>query len=344
MKDVKPIFKDHTGRWRPVNQEEKFDKLTMQEFIDEYSSNEFTKLLKLHGHEKIEDTHITKTSTYELEGACQSYGACSNCSGVSCCLVLVPNPVYNAIEQSIQYHEFPNPPEVNPGEVVMAYLQWQMKSRGTNEWNLFPAKYKTEYISSYNTYMLNGWIYDCRQIWILAPSPEASRGNDVDTLANEAYPFTNSLSRIMFDLLEVTGFQQSAFKEGWNARGKHNTPSDHITDIGVSAEEVLDILIDSLSGWTDRRKQKVLAAMEQYATLKSQSVLQDKEQQINDLISLNDQITETYTNQLSDKDKEIAGLKQALQLIEEKSDYIGVKEPSFREINELASNALKEKP
>ncbi|HTJ53321.1 MAG TPA: hypothetical protein VL443_27890 [Cyclobacteriaceae bacterium] len=165
----------------------------------------------------------------------------------------------------------------------------------------------------------------CLKLTYFTPSPEASRGNDVR--GKDA----NIKSIDMSDVPKTP--VDSYYKELGNRA---------ITDSGVSAEEAAEKYFKSqkLAG---SPFDGFIAGYKE-ATLKLQSVLQDKEQQINDLISLNDQITETYTNQLSDKDKEIAGLKQALQLIEEKSDYIGVKEPSFREINELASNALKEKP
>ncbi|HTJ53320.1 MAG TPA: hypothetical protein VL443_27885 [Cyclobacteriaceae bacterium] len=75
MKDVKPIFKDHTGRWREQNPKKD------QKFF------------------------------------CDSWNQVAKCApGQNC-----DCREYEQFEQSIQYHEFPNPPEVKPGEVVLAY-------------------------------------------------------------------------------------------------------------------------------------------------------------------------------------------------------------------------------
>ena len=109
---------------REVNPSEQYDWLTMSEFIEEYSGNEFTKILKLHNHKNIPDTHMTKTAIYELEKACQNYGACSNCSGISCCMIGIPNPVYNAFEQSVITYDAPGIPDCDE---VEADLVWQMK-------------------------------------------------------------------------------------------------------------------------------------------------------------------------------------------------------------------------
>lgn len=57
------------------------------QFVKKYSRNEFNKILKLHGHEKLPDTKVTLHSTYELGGDCLS--SCSNCSGISCCRITV---------------------------------------------------------------------------------------------------------------------------------------------------------------------------------------------------------------------------------------------------------------
>ena len=67
------------------------------------------------------------------------------------------NPEWHAFEQSIRYHEFPNPPEVKPGEVVIARLQWQYFDGIYKEWK--PSKMP-------HTDKAMG--YYIRQIWVSA--------------------------------------------------------------------------------------------------------------------------------------------------------------------------------
>jgi hypothetical protein len=225
---------------------------------------------------------------------------------------------YDEFEQSITYHDFPNEPITKPGEVVMAYLQWQYKASFETEWRNLEGELFSEAIKKDN--------YPTRQIWILSPSPEASRGNDVRGKENpEKTKYSmNDLDIIHHHRKNLVFINQDSdhilmnIRE-WNKMielpiGKKQQPqSDHITDTGVSAEQVLRLYPTHSSEYGKHyEKDEVLEAMEQYATLKAQSVLQDKEQQINDLISLNDQMTETYSNQLADKDKEIAELKSGL--------------------------------
>lgn len=120
------------GKARPKNTSEQYDWLTKEEFEEEYSRNEFVKILKLHNHESLPDTNITKTSIYELERACQSHGSCSNCSGVSCAMVGVVDPVYNAFESTVQWRDCPEATEDGEYE---AELQWQcMYSWKSGQW------------------------------------------------------------------------------------------------------------------------------------------------------------------------------------------------------------------
>lgn len=56
-------------------------------FIEHFSKKEFTKIAKNRGHESIEDTNVTKSAKLELSGTC---GRCSNCNGLECSLVYVP--------------------------------------------------------------------------------------------------------------------------------------------------------------------------------------------------------------------------------------------------------------
>jgi hypothetical protein len=49
-----------------------------------------TKIMKLHGHNKIEDNFITENVTYEDYYYC---GRCDNCNGVGCVMIDIPDHV-----------------------------------------------------------------------------------------------------------------------------------------------------------------------------------------------------------------------------------------------------------
>jgi hypothetical protein len=98
---------------------------------------------------------------------------------------------------------------INPegdGEFT-AELVWQMKARGESTWNKF--KYRVENISTDNTYMLNGWIYDCRQAYQLITS-----AGKIGVERKTKEQLEESIYSIL-DECEVKGFESE-----WTDKGK----------------------------------------------------------------------------------------------------------------------------
>jgi len=315
-----PIFKDHTGRWRPVNPHSP----------GHLVSNELAP-----GYEE--------------------------------------NPAYVEFEQSIQYHKFPNAPEVKPGEVVMAYLQWQFYNKYGEYWTDCSQKTAEDYCNGQETRQI--WVaanQSEKPFWekahdILVDGREASRGNDVrgkeekkpnekcyhnnlDVSFNGQYGRCRDCGEILSkhpgdksfkeikkyhlpeegmpefeDNIENAAFAKSIqhYKKvvrenndfidgaifGANWQKEKQPKSDHITDTGVSAESILDDNCTSLSAWSWNRKQAVLKAMEQYATLKAQSLIADKQFEIerlrNGLIQIKNELNDRYNLWEADRDGDV---------------------------------------
>lgn len=146
------LLVDSTGlNGKPINPYEKTTAYNYQNFVNEFSYDEFVKIAKISNHEKLQDTLITKNSTLELEGACISK-TCSNCAGISCALIHVVNPEWNAWE-SLYPERFLTTPQ-QPNSVIEVadetVLRYKAKTKDkVIVWIPIPNKYSKEGVEFY---------------------------------------------------------------------------------------------------------------------------------------------------------------------------------------------------
>jgi len=238
-----PIYKDHTGRWRPINP-----------------------------HDKIIDTPNTGE---------------------------IINHQWTIFEDNFKYFEFQNSPDTKPGEVVMAYLQWQYTRKGKDDWRNCDDSDR-DFFSEYG--------HSFRQIWILAPSPEASQGNEVRGKEKLIIGEDNICPVTKLPCNDECCSPDSECNVSGNSiSGSPSTQSDRITDTGVSAETIEELLVelqDELHYQQYPSDDKVpiysiehlegdyfplhmvKTVAERYATLKAQSIIADKDKEIANMLEV----------------------------------------------------------
>lgn len=162
-----PIFKDHTGQWRPVNP---YD---------------------------VEDRHTF--------------------------------PFWDRFEQYIQYHDFPNPPEVKPGEVVMARLQWQYYGHKTGGAGPFWLDVEEDEYKLYKSYEHFKSFYEnhrwgkteTRQIWVAVTDSAKEEEAKID-YQERIDKLKNQISHYKSQCDEMLALQQQKERELESLRQKYN--------------------------------------------------------------------------------------------------------------------------
>lgn len=151
------------------------------EFEAKYSRNEATKVLKLSMHFKLPETDITKLATYELEADCNNHGSCSNCSGINCCLIYMPNPDYTDFDRAKPI--LPLTHQQDEGIEVSGELVWQYQSNLPDRDNLNKWFTVDDYLY---VIMYKNTIYNTRR----ACKP-------VSTNNNSEYPYPLEINTVL---------------------------------------------------------------------------------------------------------------------------------------------------
>lgn len=218
---------------------------------------------------------------------------------------------WHAFEQSITYHPFPDAPETKQGEVVMARLQWQcQESRDKDEWSeISEGLTSDDYMPGYT-----------RQIWV-AVTDSAKEEEEKELVIDNLTAKLINAAKYGYVFHQTTQFPELSFNEGCRNNflqylQAFESPSatkvesaeeeqsykvkiqkDIVTFKEVESNNGYSLIsginnktaIETLVEFTGKEatylhdKNRIIMAMEQYATLQTSS-LQRENDKLRDLL------------------------------------------------------------